>query len=130
MKTKEKLPKLNPSAKKWVKALRSGKYRQAKHALKTNLGFCCLGVACELYKKSGNALSLKKRDGNWRYGGNAEFLPPRVQRWLGLAFSDGHFLNRDGTADHLTTLNDKGNSFETIASIIEQKPANLFKAHR
>lgn len=29
---------------KWVAALRSGKYKQGKNRLKTKHGFCCLGV--------------------------------------------------------------------------------------
>ena len=33
--------------KKWVKALRSGKYKQAKGSLQTGDGFWCLGVACK-----------------------------------------------------------------------------------
>lgn len=40
--------------KKWVKALRSGKYKQGYGTLKQYNGFeevyhCCLGVLCELY---------------------------------------------------------------------------------
>lgn len=43
-------------AKKWVKALRSKKYRQAKGVLKTktksgSVSHCCLGVLCELYQQ-------------------------------------------------------------------------------
>lgn len=32
----------------WVKALRSGKYRQARMALRKEGGFCCLGVLCRV----------------------------------------------------------------------------------
>ena len=35
-------------AMKWVKALRSGKYKQTKGILKNSKGFCCLGVLCEI----------------------------------------------------------------------------------
>lgn len=42
---------LNENAKKWVQALRSGEYKQGKDALRDNDKFCCLGVACEVYKK-------------------------------------------------------------------------------
>jgi len=45
-----KLPKA--FKKKWVAALRSGKYKQGKHRLKqTDIkgdSYCCLGVACEI----------------------------------------------------------------------------------
>lgn len=30
---------------KWLRALRSGKYKQGHGALKTSTGYCCLGVA-------------------------------------------------------------------------------------
>ena len=35
-------------AMKWVSALRSGKYKQTKGALKDEHGFCCLGVLHEV----------------------------------------------------------------------------------
>jgi hypothetical protein len=42
---------LLPSVKRdWIKALRSGKYRQTRHILydQYNNGFCCLGVLCAI----------------------------------------------------------------------------------
>lgn len=33
---------------RWLEALESGKYPQASHKLRTPLGFCCLGVACDI----------------------------------------------------------------------------------
>lgn len=41
--------KLDPKVKaKWVKALRSGKYKQTKYQLRhPDEGYCCLGVLCE-----------------------------------------------------------------------------------
>lgn len=34
---------------KWVAALRSGKYQQTKDQLQNEYGYCCLGVACDLF---------------------------------------------------------------------------------
>ena len=34
--------------KKWVVALRSGKYEQGKEALRNGDKYCCLGVLCEI----------------------------------------------------------------------------------
>ena len=34
--------------KKWIEALRSGRFKQGKNALKTNDKHCCLGVLCEV----------------------------------------------------------------------------------
>jgi len=42
------MKKLNPVAQKWVKALRSGKYKQGRNRLRKKDRFCCLGVLCEL----------------------------------------------------------------------------------
>lgn len=39
--------------KKWVRALRSGRYKQGRNALRTHLGsYCCLGVLCKVAKVS------------------------------------------------------------------------------
>lgn len=35
--------------KRWVQALRSGKYNQTREELVNQDGFCCLGVLCALY---------------------------------------------------------------------------------
>lgn len=34
---------------RWVTALRSGEYAQAKGSLRRKDGYCCLGVLCDLY---------------------------------------------------------------------------------
>lgn len=40
---------MNPEwKKKWVEALRSGKYKQGKEALCFGDKYCCLGVLCEI----------------------------------------------------------------------------------
>ena len=51
----------------WVKALRSGKYRQARGALRKNTGaMCCLGVLCEIqginWRKTADMLPLGTTD--------------------------------------------------------------------
>lgn len=44
------MTKMNPEIKaRWVAALRSGEYKQAKKTLRsTSGGFCCLGVLCDV----------------------------------------------------------------------------------
>jgi hypothetical protein len=37
--------------KKWIEALRSGKYKQGREYLKKDGFHCCLGVACEIYNE-------------------------------------------------------------------------------
>lgn len=75
----------------WTAALRSGEYPQAKGYLKTDEGFCCLGVACEVAIKNG--LDIETNDDNLgykttSYGGSEYFenstLPREVMEWYGI----------------------------------------------
>lgn len=34
---------------KWIDALRFGGYKQTEYTLQDNKGFCCLGVACDIF---------------------------------------------------------------------------------
>ena len=44
---------MNPEIKaKWVAALRSGEYKQAKGQLRIGNSFCCLGVLCNLHAQA------------------------------------------------------------------------------
>ena len=36
---------------RWIEALESGKYPQTKDHLHDDMGYCCLGVACDLFAK-------------------------------------------------------------------------------
>lgn len=121
---------VNENAKAWVAALRSGEYQQTRRALGDVHGYCCLGVACELYIKAGNKLSRKEsplysdRDGPYvvRYNGHSDVLPRVVQDWLGLSSPYGVYNN-----NNLAALNDRRISFDEIARIIESRPKGLFR---
>lgn len=92
----------------WAAALESGKYQQARNTLQrvepyehartdpgfdadnSTVGFCCLGVLCELAVAAGvvtkedwgdTSLSNGK---SVRYGGSESFLPVGVVEWAGL----------------------------------------------
>lgn len=42
-------PKIDPDLKrKWVSALRSGRYTQVSHKLRHGDSFCCIGVLCDI----------------------------------------------------------------------------------
>jgi len=118
--------KLNKNAQKWVKALRSGKYKQATGQLKRqddggSTTFCCLGVACELAVKAG---AIKA------YLGWNGALPGEVRQWLGLSSTEGRFEKKKLKGSFvidLTDLNDNLKySFKQIARFIESKPEGLF----
>src|SRR6266851_1373779 len=124
---------------KWVDALRSGKYQQTTGKLSDGQAYCCLGVACEVAIESGVALERKleaddPNDFNGRgrvvYGDQGGELPEAVANWLGLLFEDdyGEFLpfsdpelTSEG-ACHTTAVewNDDANAdFAKIADLIE-----------
>lgn len=103
----EKLPKRFKE--KWVKALRSGKYKQGNYKLynKAQDNFCCIGVAeviCgnELFNIDRRSVLNKKESK----------LPKQ-------------FYNKDDNdvsimTNNLINFNDSGKSFKWIASYIER----------
>lgn len=126
---------------KWVAALRSGEYSQTKKVLRDDHGFCCLGVACDVYAKEyGLEWESIKRPvhyesgaaptaSGYHFNGVGDLLPDEVYEWLGL---DGpnpevnrNVLGGDGGfeyADQLTYLNDDaGADFDVIAAAIEKE---------
>jgi len=119
---------LNPVAKKWVKALRSKKYKQGKSHLNKDGRYCCLGVACDLAVKAGVIEEgVIGSGGSIYYDGGDGVLPDSVAEWLGLSSACGGFTVKGKDTD-LTILNDGGRRFTTIAKIIESKPDGLFVA--
>lgn len=116
--------------KKWIDALKSGKYRQAEGALRVKNRFCCLGVLCDLYKKEhpsahwlpDGSFQVKYKDKNkYNYEEEKNYLPKPVMKWAGLEIYRG-IVYYDGcfTTD-LTELNDDGVPFKEIAKIIDEK---------
>ena len=132
---------------KWVKALRSGKFKQGQGTLKQfnkkgQEQHCCLGVLCELYNETMKKNKKKMlsetvcdndRDfsyGYSRFGGKKEDLPKEVKDWSGIKNSLGKFKTPTDIADKshwyddgeicLADLNDLGKKFKTIANIIEK----------
>lgn len=109
---------MNPEIKtKWVTALRSGEFEQGRSQLRRGNTFCCLGVLCELYRRTtGN--------GEWLTGGYflgvSDVLSPIVRDWAGLTESNP--VVSDGahcSASSLAEKNDTGASFSEIADIID-----------
>jgi hypothetical protein len=101
-------------AERWVKALRSGDYEQAFSKLTDGVGYCCLGVLCHLYDPK-----LFKEDGT--YMERDKDLPRAVRAWSGVRGEMGNFYNDEKRKGmELAWLNDRGNSFRKIASIIEE----------
>jgi hypothetical protein len=109
----------------WVTALKSGKYTQAKGALRTPEGHCCLGVLCEILPEfriedsedgHGDEVHIKEGHTNnvvWSDGSMT--LIDRVVEEAGITVMPGYMVST------LAVMNDSGNySFEQIADWIEE----------
>lgn len=115
----------------WVKALRSGKYKQTKRVLcridsgGKSVGHCCLGVLCDVYGKLVKPLTITapRGTGYVKFNGNSVTLPGSVRRAIGLSTDEGRYGYSGETLAH---LNDSGKRFSTIAKIIESEPEGLF----
>lgn len=111
---------------KWIKALRSGQYKQGYYRLRNynkdgEDTFCCLGVACDVLKEdlsgewdiiNGDDYMFKVSDNQFH---GKQYMPDVVVEYLGLS---EEFLN-----DNLSGLNDgePSFSFEEIANEIEKE---------
>ena len=64
--------------KKWLKALRSGKYKQGRDALRIGNKFCCLGVLCDLVDSGPWVEAGDDFDDYYYYAYEYYFLPDKV----------------------------------------------------
>ena len=122
---------LNRNAKAWVKALRSDKYKQTKMHLRDadgvgDVGYCCLGVACDLYAQT-HKRGAWNEYGSFVIGGIEEDseLPDRVARWLGIKSTFGY---NSATVSLVDLNDDDGLTFAEIADHIVQYQDTLFES--
>ncbi len=120
-------------ADKWIAALRSGDYVQTLGGLKTEDGFCCLGVLCDIHaKETENEWATKKMDAHFTetfsYKHNSTDLPVEVQEWAGIKTSGGElpksYIDNEDEEDSvsLIDLNDNRHlNFSQIAEVIEKE---------
>jgi hypothetical protein len=117
---------------RWVRALRSGKYKQVSGQLRTEDGFCCLGVLCDVYNKNNWTIAADEYLGDehqeWHYIGNKgmyqsimkDVLPYEVVEATGLDKQNPEVpYGIDGGMSSLAVINDSGASFAQIADLIE-----------
>ena len=91
---------LDPIAKEvWCEALRSGEFPQTERSLKNGAGYCCLGVAMEIFP------ALKKHP-------ICQTLSDGACELLGIT---------EYERDVLAWRNDHGNTFAEIADYIERE---------
>lgn len=100
---------------KWIKALRSGKYTQAKGVMRAkqkdgSYAYCCLGVLRhEVLGKKNHALDS--------CGNKIGILSSRDVKDCKL-ISCNPYIEQEGS--RLSDLNDAGKSFKYIANLIEK----------
>lgn len=110
----------------WITALRSGEYTQESSNLRTEDGYCCLGVLCDLYSKdTGTEWEVDytadlKPIPFYNFMNEGSFLPVAVVQWAGLNGPNPEVIEWDGRAE-LAQLNDTGFTFTQIAQLIEEQ---------
>ena len=111
-------------AEKWVKALRSGKYKKTMSRLRRvakngNKSYCCLGVLTDLYNKEHTVKESLE----------GAYLPYNVFKWAGIRDPRGFIVGGGQyNGKTLAVLNDcksSKRSFQRIADIIEKNVENL-----
>lgn len=111
---------------RWIHALRSGEYKQAREYLRSGDRFCCLGVACDIYAKDTG-------DGKWSDGGlfkahngeqrSFQLIPPSVKDYFGLNYHPGDDTD---LAPTLMLMNDvKNKTFGEIADYLEKQASKV-----
>lgn len=97
---------------KWVEALRSGKYVQAKGRLRRDDGFCCLGVLCDISGEGHWAATTETGIQQYEHAGyrSVMYLPPMLKT---------HYRLSDAL-ELLMEMNDTDRTFSEIADYIEQ----------
>lgn len=122
---------------RWIAALRSGKYEQVPGRLtrlkRTGRGYCCLGVACDIYDPDG-----WQTKGEVTYLGQKHYLPVKVGNAYGMDTDNPSIeINSQEAASlglcpvgavTLSSLNDvHGWTFNKIADFIEKYRDRIFK---
>ena len=120
----------------WVNALRSGKYEQGSEKLRSETGYCCLGVLCDIYAQEHNTqwefrgdeeINPQSQD-YWYFDEHSEFLPESVMNWAELKthnptvridVEDNEDEDNWYYKDELSNVNDSGYDFSQIANLIE-----------
>lgn len=103
-KPRKKSPKQRAMLRAWIKALRSGKYKQGHKALSTADNYCCLGVLCDV--------AAPERWKGQQHDNLVYVASSRVRRMVGLSAYE---------QCNLIDLNDVyGKGFRAIANYIEK----------
>lgn len=111
------------NVRKWVDALRSGKYKQGLGALQILDNYCCLGVACSVAEKNNCKFPKTVINNQYIFGTEEKIgiLPHEVRNWLELDNSSPEIVYNTRKVP-LVCLNDVEKlSFNEIADLIEDQ---------
>lgn len=104
----------------WIDGLRSGRYAQGTGYLRTNTGYCCLGVLCDVK-------GVAWEEGHKRYAVGfmmpmSAWEPEEYMKWETTVLPDPlrkEMNLTDSQQVMLTQLNDHGFTFKLIADVLE-----------
>lgn len=123
--------KIMAARRKWVKILRSGKYKQTRSKLYDGEGaFCVLGVACDIDAKETGSKWRADETEEWHYLKHDGLdLPKRLQKKLGLdaigrlpnPITIGEGFNEREICNLIGLNDDAEMPLEKIADIIEEQ---------
>jgi len=115
---------MHENIKKLVTALKSGEYEQTTGALRKESGFCCLGVACDIYHNETGFGKWIDGDIGWSFeigeDRDMALLPDDVAEYFGWNARNPFFGKSS-----LATQNDNGATFADIAKTLETREEGL-----
>ena len=119
---------------KWIKALLSGEYQQGTGRLKRDGNYCCLGVACDVYRKTTKKGRWFRREdaGDHSFLKAGAQLPEVVSEWFGLDQYDpivGHTSDGPARSNPVGALMANDNLGWTFAAI-GKSVAKIYKIPR
>lgn len=120
--------KFNKWQEMWLEALESGEYAQSRGCLCDGEGFCCLGLACDVFGMTG----VEDSNGCYLFDDQEFEAPSSVVKKLRLRDRIGStrgfikFSTKVWT-DNLAHANDMGATFKQIARAIRKNPENFFR---
>lgn len=111
-----------------VDALRSGKYEQTSGTLKHENRYCCLGVACELFRLENPAYQwIPSQSGYDIFIDSNATMPLTVYSWYGFTEPNPQLRKYPPTEDDgmsewsMAGRNDFGATFNEIADALEME---------
>lgn len=112
---------------KWVKALRSGNYKRGKGRLRSNMGYCCLGVLCDI---SGLG-EWESPILGYEFDSTRNYLPMSVMEWAGITVENEGVSGSDiplPTEAKTRIRREMGVSVKTLAELNDALPHESFAA--